>query len=196
MATEAVKNRPPSPPRTGRPRDPDVEARIFAAVLELLADGSYADATIGAVARRAGVSRPTIYRRWSSRSELVQAALFGVSHSADMDITGDLVNDLTAWVDSAAMRLSRRAVAAALPGLLAEGHDSDRGRALLAVRREHFHDILDGAVRSGSVRDDVDADVVLDLLLGALFLHVASGQPIRKSFRRQLVTLIVAAVSP
>ncbi|HUP99225.1 MAG TPA: TetR/AcrR family transcriptional regulator [Aeromicrobium sp.] len=194
MSQTSVKGRAPVK-RSGRPRDPGVDDRIFAAVLELLAEGGYADTTIESVARRAGVSRPTIYRRWSSRAELVQAALFGISHSAGMEITGNPERDLGAWVESAARRLSRREVAAALPGLLAESGQSDRGRDLLAVRRDHLRDIIDAGRRNGSIRTGVDADVVFDLLVGALFLRAAAGQRMGRAFRRQVTTLAVAAVA-
>ena len=64
------------PGRAGRPRDPQVDASIRAATLELLVEDGYQATTIQAVARRAGVSAPSIYRRWSSKAELVEAAVF------------------------------------------------------------------------------------------------------------------------
>src|SRR6476659_8086889 len=72
VAADAQRN----PARAGRPRDPQVDASIRAATLELLVEDGYQATTIQAVARRAGVSAPSIYRRWSSKAELVEAAVF------------------------------------------------------------------------------------------------------------------------
>src|SRR3954452_8047304 len=60
----------------GRPRDPRVDEAIRTATLELLVEEGYQATTIQAIARRAGVSAPSIYRRWSSKAEVVEAAVF------------------------------------------------------------------------------------------------------------------------
>lgn len=61
--------------QTGRPRDPDVDARIVASTRELL-DGQGANAvTLAAVSRLAGVSRPTLYRRYPDADALLMAVL-------------------------------------------------------------------------------------------------------------------------
>ena len=52
----------PSPPSRGRPRDPRTRAAILAAARVLLERGGLTAVTIEAIAAKAGVSRPTIYR--------------------------------------------------------------------------------------------------------------------------------------
>src|SRR2546423_13164192 len=59
----------------GRPRDPRVDESVRRAALELLVEQGYQATSIQAVARRAGVSAPAIYRRWSSKAELVEAVV-------------------------------------------------------------------------------------------------------------------------
>src|SRR5207245_4314155 len=46
---------------------------ILAAARELVAQGPASQATVGAVARRAGVSRLTVYNRFGSRAGLLEA---------------------------------------------------------------------------------------------------------------------------
>src|SRR4051812_50123118 len=60
----------------GRPRDPRVDEAVRRAALELLVEDGYQATSIQAIARRAGVSAPSIYRRWSSKAELIEAAGF------------------------------------------------------------------------------------------------------------------------
>ncbi|MDH2390610.1 helix-turn-helix domain containing protein [Streptomyces sp. HNM0663] len=61
----------------GRPRSSEASGRILRATVELLAEGGTAGVSVDAVAARAGVSRPTVYRRWKDRTELI-AARFGM----------------------------------------------------------------------------------------------------------------------
>lgn len=59
----------------GRPRDPTYDDAIRAATTELLAEKGYQGLTMIEVARRAGVAKTTIYRRWDTKGELVLDAV-------------------------------------------------------------------------------------------------------------------------
>lgn len=59
----------------GRRRDPEVDARIVRAARELLVQGGQDAVTVAAVARQAGVGRPTIYRRYPDTEALLMAVL-------------------------------------------------------------------------------------------------------------------------
>jgi AcrR family transcriptional regulator len=52
---------PPAP--RGRPRDPRRDEAIYGAAIALVAEVGFDGMTLEAVATRAGVSKPTIYRR-------------------------------------------------------------------------------------------------------------------------------------
>ena len=62
----------------GRPRSAMADRAIVAATLALLEEHGYAGLTMAGVAERAGVSTATLYRRWSSKQELVVGALAAV----------------------------------------------------------------------------------------------------------------------
>src|SRR5215207_5169831 len=66
---------PTGSPSPGRPRDPRRDAAIRDAALALLADVGYERMTVDAIAAAAGVSKPTIYRRWAGKHELVADAI-------------------------------------------------------------------------------------------------------------------------
>lgn len=61
--------------RVGRPRDDEREAQILAVVNTLLAERGYEGVTFEEVARRASASKPTLYRRWRTKRDMVVAAL-------------------------------------------------------------------------------------------------------------------------
>jgi AcrR family transcriptional regulator len=59
----------------GRPRDPALDEAIILATRARLVRDGYSRMTLGDIAADAGVSRPTLYRRWSTKFELVADAL-------------------------------------------------------------------------------------------------------------------------
>ena len=81
----------------GRPRDAAREEAILRAALDEVAEVGYDAVTIEAVARRAGASKATIYRRWASKQQMVVAAVSALQGGelAPID-TGSLRGDLLA----------------------------------------------------------------------------------------------------
>src|SRR4051795_11981162 len=63
----------------GRPRDPRIDDSVLRATVELLGASGYADLSVDAIAKRAGTSKPAIYRRWPSKAHLVHEAVFPIS---------------------------------------------------------------------------------------------------------------------
>lgn len=59
----------------GRPRDPAVDEVIIKATRRRLVLDGYSKMTLGDIASDAGVTRPTLYRRWPGKFELVADAL-------------------------------------------------------------------------------------------------------------------------
>lgn len=116
----------PEPQSPGRPRDPQKDDDAIAAARDLLAEVGYQGTTIAAVARRAGIGAPTIYRRWRSREALIEDAAFGHARPAPLPApTGDLRADLHAWVETFLAQLSDPVIRAAVPGLLLAWQQED-----------------------------------------------------------------------
>lgn len=66
--TKANYSRPP-----GRPRDPELEDQILEAARTRLVGDGYSRMSISEVAADAGTTRPSVYRRWKSKQDLVVA---------------------------------------------------------------------------------------------------------------------------
>jgi AcrR family transcriptional regulator len=80
-----------------RPLDASRDAAIAAAVVEVLGRVGYAGLTMDAVAAVAGVGKATIYRRWSSKAELLLGVLDVVAAPVlAVPDTGKLREDLVA----------------------------------------------------------------------------------------------------
>jgi AcrR family transcriptional regulator len=107
------------PQPSGRPRDPQKDHDVLTATRQLLAEVGYQRTSIAAVARRAGVGAPTIYRRWPRREALIEDAAFGHARPAPLPApTADLRADLQACVQAFLAELSDPVTRAAVPGLL------------------------------------------------------------------------------
>src|SRR5947207_4555339 len=106
--------------RPGRPRDPRVDEAVRTAALQLLVEDGYQATGIQAIARRAGVSAPSIYRRWSSKAELIEAAVFPSDLVEPVSDGADLGDDIADYCRRILGYLAQPAVRAAVPGLLSE----------------------------------------------------------------------------
>lgn len=90
--------------KAGRPRDPGRDEAILSATLELLGEVGYEQVTVRAIARRAGTGLGTLYRRWSTKEELVIDAVARLGELPDLptpsdDPVEDLVEILSSLVD-------------------------------------------------------------------------------------------------
>ena len=121
----------------GRPRDPRLDRSILAATRDLLGEVGYAKTTISAIARRSGVATPAIYRRWSSKEEIVEEAVFGVQDATTPASTEDLTADLKTWALMFLGQLADPPVRAALPGLISSYQHSGTAYDDLLARSEN-----------------------------------------------------------
>ncbi len=178
----------------GRPRDPDVDVRIRQATLHLLSEGGFAATSIAAVARRAGVGAPAIYRRWSSRVAMIENAIFPGFDELDVHPTGDLRRDLQRYVDAFVLTLDRPAARAALPALLSVYQSDPASNAFAAQRvggsvRKAFTALL--TAEATLPQDGPTADDVLDMLIGAVLFHLFvrpfSGRQMASGYIAELV---------
>src|SRR5205807_1152617 len=80
----------------------------------------YADLTMSGVAAAAGVSTATLYRRWSSKLELVIDVLRARADEREVPETGSLYGDLHAVVDGMVEVLTGSDHGSVLPGLIGE----------------------------------------------------------------------------
>jgi len=115
----------------GRPRDATIDERVLVATRELLVEEGWEGTTVRGIAARAGVSRPSIARRWPSKAWLVMEAILGPAIDSDLFADVDQVGWIQAVIDGSFELFRRPEVKAAVPGLLAALADSEELRASL-----------------------------------------------------------------
>lgn len=179
---------------------PKVTAAISEAVLGELTDKGYGGLSMEAVARRAGVGKSALYRRWPARSDMVVSVLAELSiPSAEVADQGSLTADLVAALRAMDGWLTDPSLAAVLPDLTAhaarEPRLADALRRLLGEpRRALGAAVLGRAVERGELGEDVDLELALDLLGGPLYWrhHVRRVAPDADYHHRLAVHLVRA----
>jgi AcrR family transcriptional regulator len=153
----------------GRPRSFEAHQAILQATLELLAEIGFYGLTVEGVAARAGVGKATIYRRWPSKLPLVIEAMRGLPDLPCPD-TGTLVDDLEQLLTSFVEILTATPLAHVLPSLAGErNRDRDLASAMdeyVTERRQPIRNVLERARQRGEIRDDLDVELAIDLIMG------------------------------
>jgi AcrR family transcriptional regulator len=184
----------------GRPRDARHDRAILDATLEILLEQGYRGVTIEGVAARAGVGRPTIYRRWPSKPAVVVAALVQSDRLAlPAPDTGSLRNDLIAVQRHQVERMNAPDARRVTAGLIADLADDPEladtyVSQFLAPRRSTVWAVLSRGVDRGELDADVDFAFIYDLLVGPLFMRaVVWGQPLAPDAAEKTADVVLAA---
>jgi AcrR family transcriptional regulator len=187
----------------GRPRDPSIEIAVRAAVRESLIEDGFEATTIPAVARRAGIGAPTIYRRWPSQIELVEA-LFDDILSGELEVPpdkGDFTYVVREVVEGAFQFFGHPAARRAVPGLLAAYNGDPRRYEALTDRievpaRRVFRKVHANAVRDGRVAKKPDSDALFSTIVAsAIYFAGIRGETDAKALRK-VVDIVLMSSRP
>ncbi len=188
------------PAGPGRPRNPTIDDAILSATRELLTRVGYKRLSFELIARRSGVTRPTIYRRWPSKAHVVHAAVFRVDEIGMAD-TGNFDHDLRAFITSLAQSLSLPVTRAAFPGLMADfWDDSSVGLEVahdswVAIRAT-FAERLVRAHACGQIATAENADRLLGVITGSMIQHVIALQEDTTGYVDFLADLVLDHLRP
>lgn len=152
--------------------------RVLEAAKAVFSAGG-ADASLEAVARRAGVGIGTLYRHFPTREALYEAV-----YRREVEQLGDLaeqlkneakpVEALRRWLRSNVEFVATKKGMSAALALAAHGspelHSYTFGRLTKAVGA-----LLDRAVASGEIRPDVSPEDLLRVLVGMCYMHDQPG---------------------
>jgi AcrR family transcriptional regulator len=186
-------------PARGRPRSEKARVAILKAAADLIETGGVGAVSIEAVARHAGVGKPTVYRSWPNREALAMAALMASTERvADLRPTASVRDDLVEQLQQVVRVFATpRGRAVALMVASSES-DSELAKAfrnqVMQASRESGRTLLTRAVAEGAIAAATPIDVVLDMVYGAIFYRLLMGHArIDAGFADQLVDLALGA---
>ncbi|NMO55069.1 TetR/AcrR family transcriptional regulator [Actinoplanes sp. TBRC 11911] len=179
----------------------DITAAIRNAVMHELAEVGYGRLSIEAVARRAGVGKTAIYRRWGNKLEMVLEIVEDVAgRSVPLPDTGSFAGDLQLIMMIVSRALQHRIASQIIPDLMAEAARNQQiAETLQKALRTHqtaVGDKLVGqAVARGELPAGTDPEVAVDMILGPLYWHLAvSRTPLADDYLEKLTSAVMAAM--
>lgn len=178
--------------RRGRPRSADADEAILAATLELAGEVGINGMSMDDLAERAGVSKTTIYRRWTSKEQLVLDALRSAMGPLDDVDTGSVHDDLRAYLIELGERMWQGRMSDVLPHLVEVAcHDESLRSRLddyVQFRRAPMLAILGRALDRGELPADTDLDVLADVLIGPfIYRRLLTHAPLDETFVDRLL---------
>ncbi|ROT33145.1 TetR/AcrR family transcriptional regulator [Micromonospora sp. HM5-17] len=157
----------------------EITDAIRQAVMQELAAVGYGRLSIEAVARRAGVGKTAIYRRWSSKLEMVLEIVSRVAgQSLPLPDTGTLQGDLEILLRIVARALRHPLASQIIPDLLAEAARNPRiaqtlQESLRVNQRDVGNQVIGRAVDRGELPPGTDPDAAVDLIVGPIYWRLA-----------------------
>ena len=186
---------------TGRPRNPVVDQAILRAALELFIEQGIVGASIEKIAKRAGVAKTSVYRRWSSREALLAQAI-EVARNA----TGYTVNlvDRTAPQDFVKLLLEacevvgRPEIRKLMSRLIGSIPDYPKlievyRETYFLPRRQAFGRALERVRAAGLLAKDIDLEALADMIIGAVMYRLimqSSGDNPTSELRKHMISLL------
>lgn len=169
----------------GRPRDPAAEPAILKAALDLLVERGVDQTGIEQIAKRAGVAKVTVYRRWSSKEDLlaqaIERARDDLPNTADADRPPEALPEvITELLPRWGEMLAEPRFRALTARLLGAGPSHPRlleayVRHHLEPRRDRIRAAMMQAQAAGVLAPTDDVDVLVDMMNGAIMQHLLLG---------------------
>lgn len=187
--------------RLGPQRNPAIDAAVLDAARELLIERGYQGTSIDAIAARAGVGRPTIYRRWRTKAHIIHDAVYPTIEPTPLD-PAEITEHVAALVAGAYALFGTPAARAGVPGLMSDTRSDPELRKRLVTEqlgpvREVVGGLIADASATGAIRPGVDVDTIVDVLAGAaIFALSVRDAELTDDLVEQMTELIVHGIMP
>jgi AcrR family transcriptional regulator len=188
--------------RRGRPRDPAARAKVLAAANALLNEGGIGMVTMEAIAARAGVGKPTIYREWPNAQAVAMAAfLENTKLVKTSGKKGKALDMLRLHLRKVAETFATRAGRNTAMMIAAAQNDSELSKVFrshfIIKSREEGRAMLTLAIASREIAKDIDMDVALDLIYAPLYLRLLIGHgPLDAAFTDAVLDTAINGLKP
>ncbi|MEU1807023.1 TetR/AcrR family transcriptional regulator [Streptomyces sp. NPDC019937] len=175
-------------------RSEQARQAVLLAADDLLVEKGFAGVTMEGIATRAGVAKQTIYRWWSTKTDvLMDAFLQDVAEDVTLRDSGDLAVDLRDYVRQLARFLSASDAGAVFRALIAQAqHDPAFARDFrsryLDEQRRRDRVPLERAAQRGELPPGLDLAAEIDQLMGPVYYRVlVTDEPVGEEFTDRLV---------
>ncbi len=182
-------------------KQPAVTDALTRALFEEWARAGYGALSLEAVAKRAGVGKAALYRRWPSKLAMVRERLEQIGVDlAEVPDTGSLLGDVRLLLKSVRRLLRHPLVRRILPDLHAEmGRNPELAEAvrgqLQIGRREKSATMFQRAIARGEIAANTDIDLANDAAGGLIYWRmIVIGGRVDNAYLERLARFLVAAL--
>ena len=181
--------------KPGRPVDPSIRNAILEATLQLLAEEGYTRMSMDAVAKKAGVTKPTVYRRWKTKEKLAMAAieqLLGDEAPPRPHPAPSALRSILGTLQKTLFRPDGMPIIGAV--MVEQRHTRDlinhfRER-VVQPRRMMLQEVLKHAEKRGDLRPKADIDAAVNMLIGSFYAHYLTDEKIPVTWARRIVDTV------
>ncbi|MBI2685608.1 MAG: TetR/AcrR family transcriptional regulator [Acidobacteria bacterium] len=183
----------------GRPRSEEANTAILKAANELLETTCYKDLSMEAIAEKAGVGKPTIYRRWKTKAALVaEAFACHISRRLPEVDTGSFETDLRVMLTNVADRIEYALEGKILRGLISEANldmvSAQAFRNLVESRRTQVRELVQRARARGELCPAVNDEDLVDEISGAiLYRYLVRREKLDQAFIHNHIDFVLRA---
>ena len=190
-----------APQTRGRPRSEAARQAILGATRALLATTTIRELTIEAIAKKAGVGKTTIYRRWPSKVAVVIDAIEAIVPRSRLIASKRVSEALQAQVRHLVEQYRGR-YGRIVAELIAEGQADP---AVLAAFRERFllrrravaRDLIEHGKATGEFDPHLDTDLACDIIYGPVYYRLLVAHlPLDDEFADALSQRVFMALHP
>ena len=200
MASPSIPESPPR--RRGRPRSDTAKAAILEATADLFREQHLRSLSMDSVAERAGVSKATIYRWWTSKGALALDAFLAEITAAlgPPPDKGSLRADLRSHVRSLVSSYARTPAGKMLAELVGAFPTdpelaNDFRTRMVTQLRERNRVMFEHAIARREIAAKTDVHLVMDVLYGAIWIRLLMGfGALDEGFADALVELVVGGL--
>ncbi|BBD08556.1 TetR/AcrR family transcriptional regulator [Desulfovibrio ferrophilus] len=181
----------------GRPRSEKSREAILNAAHDLLHEQGGTGLTIEAIARRAEVGKPTIYRWWPTLADIVLEALLRQANSEITVSASEPLQETLGQFLRQSMKVIEDGAGLHLRFLMAQAQQDEGFRErfrthFTAKRRAVLRAIFLRAVEQGDISARQDLDMLVDIVFGTMWYRLLTGHaPMDESFADELTEMTI-----
>jgi AcrR family transcriptional regulator len=173
-----------------------VDARIEEAALNILRTRGPLAVTIEAVSHTSGVAKTTIYRRHENRASLLKAVIY-TSNNSMLVPENVTAYEMLHWFLGHARDTIDNVVGRGTVAALLVGDDPEFTGLILGMirtRSQPLRDALRERMTVGELRDDLDVELLISLLLGTFMAESIRGKSTGDSWADEVLGLLWPAL--